>query len=166
MKNVPNFVKNVSRVPKWILRWGSTPNHFLIGSKMKLWTMSYKMGVSTTTGSDVPNFVKDVPNFPKHVSRWGSATNHFLMGFQMKLWTLDDKMGVPKAIGWDIPNFTKDVPNFFKDVPDFMKDVPRVPRYFLRWGLTPNHFLMGFKMKLWTISDKMGVPTIIRSNVP
>ena len=106
MKNVPNFVKNVSRVPKCVLRWGSTPNHFLIGSKMKLWTMSYKMRVSTTIGSDVPNF-------PKHVSRWGSATNHFLMGFQMKLWTLGDKMGVPKAIGWDIPNFTKDVPNFF-----------------------------------------------------
>ena len=41
-------------------------------------------------------------------------------------------MGVSKAIGSDVPNLTKNVPNFVKDV---------------RWGSTPNHFLMGFKMK-------------------
>ena len=68
-------------------------------------------------------------------------------------------MGVSKAIEWDVPNFTKDVPNF-------MKDVPKIPRCVLRWGLTPNHFLMCSKMKLWTISYKMGVPTTIRSDVP
>ena len=73
-------MKNVQRVSKCVLRRGSTPNHFLMGSKMKLWTISYKMGVPTTIGSDVLNFVKDVPNFPKHVLRWGSATNYFLMG--------------------------------------------------------------------------------------
>ena len=61
-------------------RWGSTPNHFLMDSKMKLWTISVEMGVPKAIGSDVPNFVKHVPNFPKRVSRWGSATNHFLMG--------------------------------------------------------------------------------------
>ena len=46
-------------------------------------------------------------------------------------------MGEPEAIGLDVPNLMKDVPNF-------VKDVPRVPKYVLRWGLTPNSFLMGF----------------------
>ena len=58
-------------------------------------------------------------------------------------------MGVPKVIGSDVPNFVKDVPNF-------MKDVPRVPKCVPRWGLTPNHFLMGSKMKSWTIHTKIG----------
>ena len=31
MKDVPNFVKDVPRVPKCIPRWGSAPNHFLMG---------------------------------------------------------------------------------------------------------------------------------------
>ena len=35
MKDVPNFVKDVLRVPKCVPRWGSTPNYFLMGSKMK-----------------------------------------------------------------------------------------------------------------------------------
>ena len=33
MKNVPNFVNDVPRVPKSILRWGTTFNHFLGVSK-------------------------------------------------------------------------------------------------------------------------------------
>ena len=33
--DVPNFVKDVPRVPNYVLRWESTPNHFLISSKMK-----------------------------------------------------------------------------------------------------------------------------------
>ena len=37
MKDVPNFVKDVQRVPKCISRWGSAPNNFLMGSKMKSW---------------------------------------------------------------------------------------------------------------------------------
>ena len=57
----------------------------------------------------------------------------------------------PKAIGSDVTNLIKDVPNFLKDVPNFVKDVPRVPKCIPRWGLAPNHFLMGSKMKLWTI---------------
>ena len=68
-------------------------------------------------------------------------------------------MGVPKAIGWDVPNFIMDVPNF-------VKDVPRVPKCVLRWGSTPNHFLMGFKMKSWTIHVQMGDLEAIGSNVP
>ena len=59
-------------------------------------------------------------------------------------------MGVPKAIGSDVTNLIKDVPNFLKDVPNFVKDVPRVPNCVPRWGSTPNHFLMGSKMKSWT----------------
>ena len=31
IKDVPNFVKNVRRVPNCIPRWGSAPNHFLMG---------------------------------------------------------------------------------------------------------------------------------------
>ena len=46
-------------------------------------------------------------------------------------------MGVPKAIGLDVPNLMKDVPNF-------VKDVPRVSKCVLRWGSSPNYFVMGF----------------------
>ena len=56
-------------------------------------------------------------------------------------------MRVPKAIGWDVPNLMKNVPNLMKDVPNFVKDVPRVPKCVPKWGLIPNHFLMGSKMK-------------------
>ena len=31
VKDVLNFVKDVPRVPKCVPRWGSTPNHFLMG---------------------------------------------------------------------------------------------------------------------------------------
>ena len=67
MKDVPNFVKNVPRVPKCVLRWGSTPNHFLMGSKMKSCTIHVRMGDLETIGLDVPNLMKDVPKFVKDV---------------------------------------------------------------------------------------------------
>ena len=64
------------------------PKHFLIGSKMKLWTIYIHMGVLEVIGSNVPNLMKDVPNFvndvlrvPKCVLRWESTPNSFLMGF-------------------------------------------------------------------------------------
>ena len=50
-------------------------------------------------------------------------------------------MGVLEALGSDVKNFKNDVPNFVKDVPRVRKCVPKR-------GLTPNHFVMGFKMKL------------------
>ena len=88
MKDVPNFVKGVPRVPKCIPRWGSTPNHFLMGSKKKSCIIYVQMGAPKTIGSNVPNLMNDVPNFerdvpsvPKCISRRGSAPNHFLMGF-------------------------------------------------------------------------------------
>ena len=88
MKDVPNFVKNVPRVPKCVPRWGSAPNHFLMGSKMKLWITHVRMGVPKAIDldipnlmEDIPNFVKDVPRVPKCVPRWGSAPNYFLRGF-------------------------------------------------------------------------------------
>ena len=31
IKDVPNFVYDVPRVPKCVPRWGSAPNHFLMG---------------------------------------------------------------------------------------------------------------------------------------
>ena len=75
-------------------------------------------------------------------------------------------MGVPKAIGWNVPNFTKNVPYFVKDVPNFVKDIPRVPKCVSRWGSTPNHFLMGSKMKSCTIHVQMRDPKSIGSDVP
>ena len=74
-------------------------------------------------------------------------------------------MGDPEAIGSDVPNLVKDIQNFVKGVSNFVKDVPRVPKCVLRWGSTPNHFLMGSKMKSWTIHVQMGVPKAIGSNV-
>ena len=91
------FVKDVPRVPKCVLRWGSTPNYFLMGSKMKSWTIHVQMGVSKAIGSDVPNLTKDVPNFVKDV-RWGSTPNHFLMGSKIKSWTIYVQMGDLEAI--------------------------------------------------------------------
>ena len=75
-------------------------------------------------------------------------------------------MGVLKAIGSNVQNFVKHVLDFVKDVPNFVKDVPRVPKCVLRWGLTPNHFLMGSQMKLWTLGDTMGVPKAIGWDIP
>ena len=46
-------------------------------------------------------------------------------------------MGFPEVIGSDVPNLTKNVPKF-------ENDVPMVPKCIPRWGLAPNHFLMGF----------------------
>ena len=62
-------MKDVPRVPKRVPRWGSTMNHFLMGSQMKLWNLGNKMGVPEAIGWDAPNFIKDVPNFVKDVPR-------------------------------------------------------------------------------------------------
>ena len=71
------------------------------------------------------------------------------MGSKMKSWTVNVQMGDPEAIGSDVPNLIKDIPNF-------VKDVPRLPKCVPRWGSTPNHFLMGFKMKSCVIHVQMG----------
>ena len=63
-------------------------------------------------------------------------------------------MGVSESVGSDVPNLMKDVPNF-------VKNVPRVPNCVSRWGSTLNHFLMGSKMKSWTIHVQMGDPDAI-----
>ena len=68
-------------------------------------------------------------------------------------------MVVPKAIGSDVPNFVKDAPNF-------VKNVPRVPKCVSKWELTTNHFFMGFQMKLWPLSDRMGVSKAVGWDVP
>ena len=69
MKDVPNFVNDVPRVPKYLPRWGSTPNHFLMGFKMKSWTIHVQIRVSKAIGLDAQNLIKDVPNFVKDVPR-------------------------------------------------------------------------------------------------
>ena len=78
-KHVPDFVKDIPRVPKCVLKWGSTNNHIFMVSQIKLWTLGDKIGVSKEIGWDVPNFVKDVPRVSKCILRWGSTPNHFLM---------------------------------------------------------------------------------------
>ena len=94
IKDVPYFVKDAPSVPKCVPRGGSTPNHFLMGSKMKSWTIHVHMEVPEVIGLDVPNLIKDVPNFVKNVPnymkdvsrvpncvpRWESAPNHFFIG--------------------------------------------------------------------------------------
>ena len=67
--DVPNFVKDVLRVQKCVPKWGSTPNHFVMGFLQKLQTIHIEMGVSESVESDVPNLMKDVPNFVKNVPR-------------------------------------------------------------------------------------------------
>ena len=52
--------------------------------------------------------------------------------------------GVLEVIGSDAPNLMKDVQNLRNDVPNFVNNVLRVPKCILRWGSTPNHFLVGF----------------------
>ena len=117
-------MKDVPRVPKCIPRWGSTPNHFFMGSKMKSCTIHLQTGDPETIGSDVPNLMKDVPNFvkdvlsvPKCIPRWGLAPNHFLMGSKMKSCTIHVQMGDSETIGLDVPNFVKDIPSVPKCIP-------------------------------------------------
>ena len=50
-------------------KWGSTPNHFVMGFLKKLWTIHVEMGVPEEVGSNVPNLMLDVPNFVKYVPR-------------------------------------------------------------------------------------------------
>ena len=67
-------------------------------------------------------------------------------------------MGVLETIRLDVPNLMKDVLNFVKDVLNFVKDVLRVPKCILRWGSALKNFLVGSKMKSWTIHVQIGVP--------
>ena len=62
--DIPNFIKDVPRVPKCVSRWGSTTDHFLVGFQMKFFTIVNKMGVPKSVGMNVPKFVKDVPRVP------------------------------------------------------------------------------------------------------
>ena len=70
VKDVPNFLNDVLRVPKCVLRWGSAPKHFLMGSKMKLCTIHVQMGILEAIGSDVPNLMKDVTKFFKGCTKF------------------------------------------------------------------------------------------------
>ena len=78
MKDVPNFVKDVPRVPKCVPRWGSAPKHFLMGSKMKLWTIHVQMGVSKALGLGAPNLMKNVPNLMKNVPNLIKNVSNFV----------------------------------------------------------------------------------------
>ena len=66
------------------------------------------------------------------------------MGCQIKLWSIHGNKGVPESLGSDVPNLMNDVSNLMNDIPNFVKDEPRVQKCILKWGSTPNHFVMGF----------------------
>ena len=66
----------------------------------------------------------------------------------------------------DLKTIRSDVPNLMNDVPNFDRDVPSVPKCILRGGSAPNHFPMGFHMKLWIIHVQMRVPEAIGWDVP
>ena len=91
-------------------------------------------------------------------------------GFQNEIMTIHVQMGIPETIRSNVPNLIKDVPNFVKDEPNFVKDVPRVPKCVLRWESGLSHFLMGCKMKPWTIHGtsftKFGASDPIASGSP
>ena len=85
-----------------------SPNHFLIGSKMKSWTIHVQMGNLEAIGSDVPNFVKHIPKVPKSVLRWEMTSNclfhmnvkgnlssyqHVSICLTTQLWTLTRSTG-------------------------------------------------------------------------
>ena len=101
----------------------------------------------------------------KCVPKWGSTPNHFVMGFLKKLWTIHVVMGVSESVGSDVPNLLKYVPNFVKDVRNFVNDVPRVRKCVPNGGSTPNHFVMGFLKKLWTIHVEIGVSESVGSEI-
>ena len=63
-KDVPNFVKDVSRVPKSVPRWGMTFNHF-------------PMVLKGINGLDVPSFFICVSKVLISVPGWGMTSNHF-----------------------------------------------------------------------------------------
>ena len=49
-KDIPNFMKDVPSVPKCVLKWGSTPIHFFLGSKIKSCTIHVRIGDLEATG--------------------------------------------------------------------------------------------------------------------
>ena len=55
--DVSNFVNDVSWLPKFVPRWGTTFNHF-----------PREIGVPLAQILDVSNFLNDVPRVPKSVS--------------------------------------------------------------------------------------------------
>ena len=61
------FCEGCTKGLKMRSEMGIAPKHFLIGSKMKLWTIHVRMGVPKVIESDVPNLIKDVPNLMKDI---------------------------------------------------------------------------------------------------
>ena len=102
------------------------------------------MGVSESVRSDVPNLMKDVPNFVKDVPRVqkyvpevGIVPKSLCYGFLNEIVAHPCSNGSLGIIRLGCTKFNEDVPNY-------LKDVPRVPKCDPKWGLVPNHFVMGF----------------------
>ena len=126
VKDIPNFVKDVPSVPKCIPGWGSTPNLFLMGSKMKIMyhpcldrgLESNRIGC-TKFNEGCTKFCEGCTKRSKVHSEVGIGPQSLPYGFQMKSWTIHIQMGVPKVIGSDVPNLVKNnIPNFVKSVPN------------------------------------------------
>ena len=69
-------------------------------------------------------------------SKVGIDPKSFCYGF------LNEIMAHPCSDG-SAGSTSSDLPNFMKDLPNFVKNVPRVQKCVLKWGSTPNHFVMG-----------------------
>ena len=67
------FCEGCTKGLKMVPKWGSTPNHFVMGFLRKLWTIHVEMGVSESVRLDVPNLMKDVPNFLRMYQGFQSA---------------------------------------------------------------------------------------------
>ena len=74
--NVPNFLKDISRTPKSILRWGTISN--LLWSPKEYMNPEKGDRCLNSLGMDVPIVVNDVPKVSTFVPRWGKTFNHLL----------------------------------------------------------------------------------------
>ena len=70
--NVPNFLKDISRTPKSILRWGTISN--LLWSPKEYMNPEKGDRCLNSLGMDVPIVVNDVPKVSTFVLRWGRTS--------------------------------------------------------------------------------------------
>ena len=67
------FCEECTKNSKMHFEVGIDPQHFLMGSKMKSWTIYVQMGYLEVIRFDVLNLMKDVPNFLRMYQGFQSA---------------------------------------------------------------------------------------------
>ena len=102
LNNVPNFLKDIPMVLKFVSKQGTTSNYFLKIPKEIKRTTGNNIEVLVAHGLDVQNCFKDVPNFMKYIPNF---INDIPNCFQDVPW-------VPMSVlGWGITS------NSFSRVP-------------------------------------------------